>query len=200
MNRAETSPALVRANATSGIERTLWLVLAIDVVVSDDVVLIGGSAVNLHTGVYRPTDIDMSAFLDARDREALEEIGFRHFQGDHFVVTMADGEVWPVEFPTSSVDGQIQEIEMAPGETIKVITLESLMIDRLIQATDRTGVTEEEAVRLGLATAPDMKWAEVIRELRLRDSAEPGLRLWPTWEMVAGTLHSKGVPRQLLSE
>ena len=57
--------ALDRAEqSTNEVERSVWLAKAADHAISREAVLIGGAAVNLHTGVYKPTDIDLFAYLD----------------------------------------------------------------------------------------------------------------------------------------
>ncbi len=64
----------------NAILRSLWLAKAADYAIKGRAVLVGGTAVNLHTGSYRPTDIDMCALLDASDRQALVELGFTNSQ------------------------------------------------------------------------------------------------------------------------
>jgi hypothetical protein len=140
--------------------------------------------VNLHTGSYRPTDVDMCAFLDQNDREALEELGFLHLQGDHFEYTFADGERWLLEFPDRVVDGQISRIALDDQEILEVIRLESLIIDRVVQATDKTSTTFDEAVRLCVAVFEKTDWAWVDREIKRRDSNEPGLGLGDVYAKV----------------
>ncbi len=84
--------ALDRAEqATDEIDRSVWLAKAADHAISRNAVLVGGAAVNLHTGVYKPTDIDLCAHLDEEDRIQLDGIGFKHLQGDHFLYTFRDG-------------------------------------------------------------------------------------------------------------
>lgn len=71
--------ALSRAATESDeIRRSLWLARAADLAIKANAVLVGGAAVNLHTGSYRPTDIDMCAYLDHADRESLTNLGFHH--------------------------------------------------------------------------------------------------------------------------
>ena len=130
---------------------------------------------NLHTGSYRPTDVDMCAFLDQKDWEALEELGFRHLQGDHFEYTFADGERWLLEFPDRVVDGQTSWIALDDQEFLEVIRLESLIVDRVGQATDKTSTTFDEAVRLCVAVFEKTDWAWVDREIKRRDRNEPAL-------------------------
>lgn len=170
--------ALERAESeTDEIRRSLWLAKAADWGIAGNAVLVGGAAVNLHTGSYRPTDVDLCAFLDENDRKALEELGFRHLGGDHFEYDFADHERWLLEFPDRVVDGQISRIALDEQEILDVIRLESLIVDRVLQATDQTGTTFDEAVRLCVAVFEKTDWDWVDREVGRRDSAEPGLAL-----------------------
>jgi len=157
--------------------RILWLAKAADYGIKDRAVLVGGAAVNLHTGSYRPTDVDMCAFLDASDRQALVELGFTNSQGDHFEYQFEDGELWLLEFPDSQVDGDVSMIQLSAEDTLSVIRLESLIVDRLLQATDGTRITFEEAVRLCVAAHRTTDWNWVGAEIGRRDSLEPGLGL-----------------------
>ena len=152
--------------------------------ITGDAVLVGGAAVNLHTGSYRPTDVDMCAFLDQTDRDSLESLGFRHLQGDHFEFIFADGQKWLLEFPDRDVDGQVSQIALDDEETLDVISLESLVVDRIVQATDKTGTTFDEAVRLCVAVFDTADWVWVDREMAKRDSDEPGLGLGNTYANV----------------
>lgn len=171
--------ALRKANQSQDdlIARSLWLAKAVDHVVADRAVLVGGTAVNLHTGSYRPTDIDMCAYIDQSDRNALVGLGLRHTQGDHFAYEFDDGEVWLVEFPDTQVDGDISTIHLSPDDHLSVISRESLIVDRLLQATDQTGVTFDEAVRLCVAVYQEADWEWVGNEIGSRDLVEPGLGL-----------------------
>jgi hypothetical protein len=153
------------------INRSLWLAKAADYAIKDRAVLVGGTAVNLHTGSYRPTDIDMCARLEEADRQALVELGFRHTQGDHFSFDFEDGEVWLLDFPSSSVDGDVASILLSRDDSLYVIALESLVVDRILQATDGTTVTFDD---------------RVDEDVRRRSSLEPGLHLHDTYRRVVG--------------
>jgi hypothetical protein len=161
------------------IRRSLWLARAADLAVKANAVLVGGAAVNLHTGSYRPTDVDMCAYLDRADRASLTSLGFRYLQGDHFSYTFPDGERWLLEFPYSQVDGSVSVIELGNSETLNVISVESLIIDRVQQATDGAAGTFDEAVRLCVAVFRRADWPTVQREIEKRDSAGPLLQSPP---------------------
>lgn len=170
--------ALDRAQVeNNAVRRSLWLAKAADYAIKDRAVLVGGTAVNLHTGSYQPTDIDMCAFLDETDRDSLEELGFHHQQGDHFTFEFADEEVWLLEFPASRVDGDVSSVALSQDDSLYVIRLESLVVDGTLQATDGTRVTFDEALRLVVAVYNEADWDAVTEDVRRRSSLEPGLGL-----------------------
>jgi hypothetical protein len=177
--------ALERAEqANDEVDRTVWLAKAADHAISRDAVLVGGAAVNLHTAVYKPTDVDLCAYLDDDDRTELVGLGFQQLQGDHFLYTFRDGEKWPVEFPGSVVDGDVMNVSLGSEEVLTVISTESLVLDRIRQATDRTGVTFDEAVRLCRAVKDTADWALIERLINTEDRQAPLLRLRKTYERV----------------
>jgi hypothetical protein len=177
--------ALERAEkATSELDRSLWLAKAADHAITRNAVLVGGAAVNLHTASYRPTDIDLCAYLDQEDRIELDRLGFNRLQGDHFVYTFRDGEKWPVEFPCSVVDGEVMLVTLESDEVLTVISTESLVMDRVRQATDSTAVTFEEAVRLCRAVRQTADWAVIDRQVSEEAARAPLLRLRETYERV----------------
>lgn len=177
--------ALEQAQSESGeIGRSLWLAKAADYAIKGRAVLVGGTAVNLHTGSYRPTDIELCAHLDAADRESLKEVGFRHSQGDHFAIEFDDGERWLIEFPSSQVDGEVSVIALDDDASLEVISLESLIVDRVLQATDKTRVNFEEAVRLCVAVFDHADWGRVDGEIRKRDELAPMIQLESTYARV----------------
>jgi hypothetical protein len=178
-----SAAALKRAADTSDeIERSVWLAMAADYAIRRTAVLVGGAAVNLYTGSYRPTDVDLCAYLDPEDRDSMSEIGFVHLQGDHFAYTFEDGERWLLEFPDSQVDGDVQVLELDPDNQMTVITLEALIVDRILQATDGTGTTFDEALRLWVAVIERADWAKVESDIAERDALEPGLGLLTTYQ------------------
>lgn len=184
--------ALDKAQSRGGdaILRSLWLAKAADYGIKDRGVLVGGAAVNLHAGSYRPTDVDMCAFLDASDGQALVELGFSNSQGDHFEYQFEDGEIWLLEFPDSQVDGEVSLIQLSAEDTLSVIRRESLIVDRLRQATDGTRITFEEVVRLCVAAYKTTNWSWVDIEIEERDSLEPGLGLSDVYDRVLQEVRS----------
>lgn len=177
--------ALDRAQSESdSIQRSLWLAKAADYAIKGRAVMVGGAAVNLHTGSYRPTDIDMCAYLNQSDRQAMVQLGFDNTQGDHFSFEFEDGQIWLVEFPVSQVDGDVSSIQLSRDDSLDVISLESLIVDRTLQATDGTGVTFDEAVRLCVAAYEEANWAWVSEEIERRSTVEPGLGLQDVYSRI----------------
>ena len=177
--------ALERAEGEGDeIRRTLWLAKSADYAIKSRAVLVGGAAVNLYTRSYRPTDVDMCAHLDSADREALKDLGFDQLQGDHFAFEFEDGERWLVEFPSSQVDGDVSVVVLDDDDTLEVISLESLIVDRLLQATDRTEVTFLEAVRLCVAVFEHADWSRIEGDIERRDELKPSLQLKSTFTRV----------------
>jgi len=166
------------------IARSVWLAKAADYAVMDVAVLVGGAAVNLHTGSYRPTDVDLCAFLGEDDRQAMIDVGFRNTEGDHFSYSFADDEMWLLEFPDSQVDGDVAILQLSERDSLAVITPESLMVDRLLQATDGTNATFDDAVRLGVALIASIDWEWVSEEIARRDALEPGLEIRSVYHRV----------------
>ncbi|VAW09315.1 hypothetical protein MNBD_ACTINO02-1877, partial [hydrothermal vent metagenome] len=71
--------------------RRLWLVAAIQAIVARPVFLVGGAAVDLHTGSYRPTDVDIVGVVSGTDLTALVEAGFVDLGGRHLKWIYSDG-------------------------------------------------------------------------------------------------------------
>ena len=155
LSMAEAAPA-------DSVERHQLLVAAIDAALEPIVVIVGGEAVNMITGTYQPTDIDLVGDVTMQDREVLVGLGF-DWGGvghRHMSYSFSDGEIVLVEFPASELDGIRQPIwhEIVPGIGVWVIALDDLMMDRLQQATDGTDVTMDAAVVLARAALDDVDW------------------------------------------
>ncbi len=65
-----------------------------------------------------------------------------------------------------------------------MIRQESLIVDRITQATDGTKITFQEAVRLCVVVFESTNWPWVEGEIGKRDSLEPGLQLVTTFGRV----------------
>lgn len=151
--------------------RRLWLVAAVQAIVPRPIFLVGGSAVDLHTGGYRPTDIDLVGAVGAADRAALIDVGFLESGGRHLKWMFSDGSTELIEFPESQLDGTFERIALSEDIAINVITVESLIVDRIHQATDGTSVTFDEAVRLVIAVGDRADWAAIASDLASRPEA-----------------------------
>lgn len=144
------------------VERHLLVVAAVETILDREVVLVGGAAVNVVTGTYLPTDIDLVASVTTEDREQLVDSGFE-WAGvgrRHLSLTMPDGEIILVEFPDAHLDAALppERIEIQPGISISIISLDDLMMDRLKQTTDGTSVTLDAAVALASAAYASIDW------------------------------------------
>ena len=128
----------------------------------------------IHTGRDGLTDIDMVGTIDSRDIAALERAGFIR-DGRHWV-TGSDNQEIAIEVPGDSLFGVEQPalIDVA-GVEVQVITVNDLMIDRLIQATDGTTVTWEEALSLAVGAQDRIDWHLI--ESRCDDAATDDLFL-----------------------
>jgi hypothetical protein len=173
------------ASAEPGsIERTLWIVALVQAVLDRRVVLIGGAAHNLYTGDYRPTDIDLAASEVGRaEFELLGAAGFvdRGLGHRHIELRLGEPELPElIEFPTDleGIDSA-DTIELTDTVSVEVISLPDLIVDRLIQATDATSVTFDDAVALLVATYGDIDW-QVVDRLVDDHSHDPMLSELPT--------------------
>jgi hypothetical protein len=163
--RNDAAGLLRRASSepTHSTQRKLLTAAAFSTAALDDAVLVGGTAVELHTGAYRPTDIDLVGYRKPRYTQSLKDLGFEN-RGRHWLFAFGDGETLAIEIPGDRLDAFAVEppqvIDLEPGE-LAVISLNDLMMDRLLQATGGEPVTLEEAVRLAVAVYERIGWAEL---------------------------------------
>lgn len=161
------------------IERTLWITALVGTVLDRRVVLIGGAAHNLYTGEYRPTDIDLAATDVGRNEfELLSARGFtdRGIGHRHIELHLGEGEPAElVEFPADLTDIRATDVvTLSSDVSVEVISLPDLVVDRLIQATDGTPVTFDDAVALIVAANTEIDWTTIRRLVAMR-SADPWL-------------------------
>jgi len=161
------------------IERTLWIAALVGALLDRRVVLIGGAAHNLYTGEYRPTDIDLAASgVGRKEFEFLGAAGFvdRGVGYSHMELRLGESEPPElVKFPTDPSDIDATDtIALTDDVSVEVISLSDLIVDRLIQATDETSVTFEDAVALTVAAYGEVDWATVARLVDER-AAQPML-------------------------
>ena len=176
------------------VRRRLWVVAAIDALLDTRMVIVGGAAVDLHTGSYRPTDVDLIGSVSRKDRETLIAGGFTEIGSRHVAWMATDGETVLVEFPAATLDSDFDLIELEPGVTVAVINLVGLLVDRLIQATHPNSVSFDDAVALVAAVADEVDWAALSELMRARpDAAYIGLL-----ETTAAVLDTAGHPDEAM--
>ena len=163
--RTDAGELLRRASsqARSTTQRKLLVAAAFSMVALENAVVVGGVAAELHTHSYRPTDIDLVGYRRRDHSRSLNELGFRK-EGRHWLYSFDDGETLAVEVPSDRLDDFAVEppliVSLNPGQ-VAVISLNDLMMDRLLQATGGEPVTFDEAVRLAVATYQRIAWAEL---------------------------------------
>lgn len=155
-------------------QRRLLVAAAFSTAALEGAILVGGTAADLHTGSYRPTDIDVVGHRRPEHAQSLDDLGFEK-EGRHWLFSFGDGERLAVEVPADRLaDFAVeppQVIDLEPGE-LAVISLNDLMMDRLLQATGGEPVTFDEAVRLAVAAYPHIAWPQL--EERAAGAAEKG--------------------------
>ncbi|MBU1227886.1 MAG: hypothetical protein KJ698_11845 [Actinobacteria bacterium] len=165
MPDASAADLLRRASEAppNSMQRRLLTAAAFATAGLEGAVLVGGAAAEIHTGWYRPTDIDLVGHRKSNQSRSLGELGFEK-HGRHWVLSFDDEETLAIEVPGDSLGDFATEppqvIDLAPGE-LAVISLNDLMIDRLLQATGGEPVTFDEAVRLGVAAYERIDWPKL---------------------------------------
>lgn len=150
------------AHPPGSIDRILLATSAVDALTRHPLVLVGGAAQAVHTGVARITDIDLVGAFDAVDEAALLEAGFER-DGRHLVLTRADGAI-AIEILDSVVDGSDEPIRVdTPVGPALVISPTDLMADRARQAIDGSAATLAEATLLATAVGPLVDWPRLLR-------------------------------------
>jgi hypothetical protein len=174
--QSQAAELLRRATAhpKASIQRKLLLSAAFATAALDHAVLVGGVAADIHTGSYRPTDIDLVGYRRPDTTQSLNDLGFQK-EGRHWLHQFADGERLAIEVPADQLGDFATEppqiIDLDPGE-LAVISLNDLMMDRLLQATGGEPVTFDEAVRLAIAAYPHIAWPDL--DERAKAAAKEG--------------------------
>lgn len=142
-------------------------------------ILVGGGTQVVHTEQHRPTDIDMVGWITPRDMEALADAGFVK-EGRHWVYAWNLMEGVDVEVPDAVLMGQDPPaIVDVAGHRLRVISLDDLMMDRLVQATDRTPTTWDEVIELGEATFDRVNWDKLRARCMVKRKEDIGLHILP---------------------
>lgn len=160
-------------------ERILYGAALFNALTAGEMVLVGGGAQVTHTGVGRITDIDLVGPVTDADRARLQTMGFRR-EGRHWVLEGDDATI-AVEVPADEL-AAVEEpdyVELG-GVTVSVISVTDLMMDRLIQATDRTTVTHEEALELAIAASDRIDWEQIVDRSDKIAQTEPMLKDLPS--------------------
>lgn len=159
-------------------ERILYATAGFGALVEADMVLVGGGAQVTHTGVGRVTDIDVTGTVTPADEERLAFAGFRR-EGRHWVLEGGGGAI-AVEVPAAeSLGVEPPERIDVEGTPVSVISVTDLMMDRLIQATDGTPVTRDEALQLAVAAHDRINWERLGQRAVDVAAAEPFLQGLP---------------------
>ena len=142
-------------------------------------ILVGGGAQVVYTEQYRPTDIDLVGQITRRDMEALADNGFERM-GRHWIYSWKHIEGVYVEVPGGVLMGENSpEVVDVGGHRLQVISLDDLMMDRLVQATDRTPTTWDEVIELGEATFDRVNWDTIRDRCMVKRKEDIGLHILP---------------------
>ena len=170
--------ALARCKRSNSTERVLLAAAAFDTAVRAPLVLVGGAAQMIHSGYERHTDIDMVGPIDAGDSAALDRLGFTR-DGRHWVIGSGDEEI-AIEVPAERLYGEdTPELVEVQGVVVRIISVNDLMMDRLIQATDGTPVTWDEALALAAAARDRVDWTAIKSRCRAAQADDAFLRNLP---------------------
>jgi len=162
------------------------LTAAVSEATGTEYVLVGGAAVNVHTGGYRPTDFDLVGPLGPAVDRALGVLGFA--RRGRFLVLAAAGRELVLDLPDDTLfdlaGDPPDRVVVAEGVTAAVLSATDLMMDRVLQATDGTAITLEEAVRLAVGAYRRIDWR--VLESRSRVASEQGSG---AYALLPATLH-----------
>ncbi|HZY91540.1 MAG TPA: hypothetical protein VFG07_02015 [Thermoplasmata archaeon] len=170
MNAVDLAAILRRAR--SGGERNLWLGALIAKASSADVVIVGGSAIEVYTGgLFVSEDVDLVGERDAII-STLERWGFRR---DGRLWSRSDLELWvdPVGRHYSGDVRKLREVS-TPYGPIRLASVEDLIGKRLIEVKvwPRAGTQMlDQAVALAAEYGADLDW-EYITEVARREHAD----------------------------
>jgi len=163
--RATDLLALALAEPVDSPARALLVTAAVSAAVGAEYVLVGESAVNVHTGVYRPTDLDLVGPLGPAVDRAMGSLGFA--RRGRYLVLESEGQEIVLDLPEDTLFDLAadlpERVEVATGVTAAVLSATDLMMDRILQATDGTAVTMEEALTLAVGAYKRIDWPDLER-------------------------------------
>jgi hypothetical protein len=164
------------AHERERLKRHLLVAAAVREVLSDDPIVVGGTAEEYWTAAeYHPTDLDLCAALTDQDRSALARLGFRRL-GRHW---QHPGIQVAIEFPDARIDGdETRTVEVNVGAgSARIIGLDDLYIDRLTQSTvtKHEGIEFQSALAVVAAAHDQIDWTYVRSRLKAVARTDPAL-------------------------
>jgi hypothetical protein len=160
-------------------ERILFAAAGFNALTDRDLVLVGGAAQATHTGIGRVTDIDLVGYISSSDEDRIRAAGFRRV-GRHWVLEHHDNAL-AIEVPDTELLGEEPpELVDVDGTRVAIIAVTDLMMDRLLQASDRTRVTREEAGQLAVAASDRIDWDQLAERAARVAKSDPFLRDLPS--------------------
>ena len=101
-------------------------------------------------------------------------------QGRYWIYAWKQIEGVDFEVPSAVLDGRDHpEIVDVGGHPLRFISLDDLMMDRLVQATDRTPTTWDEVIELGEATFDRVNWDKIRARCMVKRKEDIGLHILP---------------------
>ena len=160
-------------------EWILYSAAAFDAMVEHPMILVGGGAQVVYTQQHRPTDVDMVGRITPRDLQVLDDAGFER-RGRHWMHAWTLMEGVFVEVPDTVLMGEDPpRVVDVGGHQLRVISIDDLMMDRLVQATDRTDTTWDEVISLARATHKDVNWERIRARCMIKRKEDLGLHILP---------------------
>ena len=141
-------------------------------------ILVGGGAQVIYTQQPRPTDVDLVGRITPYDLQALADAGFKR-HGRHWLHAWKQDEMF-VEVPATALIGEDPpRVVDVGGHPLQIISVEDLMMDRLVQATDRTDTTWDEVIELAEATYKRVNWDTIRSRCMTKRTEDLGLHILP---------------------
>jgi hypothetical protein len=176
--RLEQAEKLLRQvpKAKRPLDQRLLVAAALSAVMTPPPIVVGGTAEEFWTGdEYHPTDLDLIPGPSRADQEAFRKLGFRK-EGRHWL-----REDIPIatEFPhDESFEVRRTFNEKVTNVVVKIIGVDDLYLDRLVQSTSTMNVRDQHfssLVAVALTNWDQLDWPYV--EMRISEvvKANPAL-------------------------
>ena len=159
------------------LRRHLLVAAALREILSSEPVVVGGTAEEFWTAdEYHETDLDICVSLRESGERELRAAGFRP-DGRHWV---REDIAVAVEFPDSKIDGDPDRTILTPVGTgaARIIGVDDLYIDRLMQATmreDVEGIEFHSALAVAAACFEQIDWVYVRKRITSKQESEPAV-------------------------